>query len=585
MRRDPHQCSAVEAFAASPTVEDGANVCAGASYPCSTPVLQAIDSAVVRSLRPLLRRLALSRVGAVGLFAVALAVYAVQAIAWPLSAGRDGSTYLIYYAEMWHAHAVFPELMLLRTPVAPLLLGPLFQLGGSTLAEIGLGICFAASVVAISAAAASISGGLAVAAALVVLAYPSNGALFHEYSSDPVAALGIALLLLATVRVAQRPTMARFALLGALTVILVLVRPVNQVLLVLALLPLALPGSWRSRLLRVGAFAAASAVLLGAWASYNRLRYDDLTVARSGAAQIPLNRAFRVERIVSPDNGPVSRELGVLVRRHLLAEEPYRSYGITEEQFYASGSSRMYYDLLVLSDQVWGWHSDYAKLRRAGVEAVRSHPRLYVWAVGRTVWDELVTPYSKRSAQQPGTASGATRPAETIVVGGRRLPKPSDGEPIPGQRLFWLFSTPDGRIWMDWSDVAHPVARYRYASDRAQAEAVERQVAGWERDVPNRNGVASLSSRLNGISSTLPPALVWLLLGLPSLLLWRLPEVRALIAVTGASLLVIGVTALGEPTTLEFALPFQPIFILFGLTGMLSLARLLRAARPTSRRT
>src|SRR5687767_588832 len=157
---------------------------------------------------------------------------------------------------MWHAHAVFPELMLLRTPGAPLVLGPLFQLGGSALAEFGLGVCFAASVVAIAAAAASVSGRLAFAAALVVLAYPSNGALFHQYSSDPVAALGVSLLLLATIRVSVRPTVARFALLGALLVALVLVRPVNQVLLALALLPLALPGPWRSRLLRAGALGA-----------------------------------------------------------------------------------------------------------------------------------------------------------------------------------------------------------------------------------------------------------------------------------------------------------------------------------------
>jgi hypothetical protein len=522
------------------------------------------------------KRLAFSRTGAVALVGAALAVYAVQSVAWPLTSGRDGANYLSYYVQMWHGRAVYPELMLLRTPVAPVLLGPLFQLGGSALAEVGLGFYFAASVVAIAAAAAPIARSLAVAAALVILAYPSNGALFHQYSSDPVNALAFAVLLLAAVHVARRPTAARFALVGALIAVLVLVRPVNQALLVLVVLPLVLAGSWRSRLLGAAALFLSAGVLLVGWAAYNLLRYDDFTIARSGAAQIPLNRAFRVERIVSPDNGPVSRELAALVRRHLLAEDPYRSYGITEDQFFSSGSSRMYYDLLFVSNQAWGWHSDYRGLRTVGVEAVRAHPRAYARAVARTVWGELVEPYSLRSPQRSHPAADGTQPPETIVVHGRRLPKPTEGEPIPGRQL-WLLATPDNRIWTDWTDVSHPVVRFRYARDREKAAALERQVSRWQRDAPNRSGSDRLASALNTISSALPPALFWVLLGLPSLILWRRPEVRALAAVTGAALVVIVVTALGEPTTLEFALPFQPVFILFGLTGVLAIGRLLRS--------
>ena len=528
----------------------------------------ASPSSAGRSRLRHVRRRLLSPGGVVVLFAVALAVYGLESIAWPLSSGRDGFTYLQYYVEMWRTHTVHPELMLLRTPVAPLVFGPLFQLGGSELAEIGLGILFAASVVAIAAAAASIGRRLAVATALVVLAYPSNGALFHQISSDPVLAAGAALLALAALRVARRPSAVGFALLGVVVVVLVLVRPVNQVLLLLALLALAAPGTWRSRLLNAGAFLVTAVALLGCWAAYNDVRYGDFTVARTGPAQIPLNRAFRVERIVSPDNGPASRELGTLVRQRLLAREPYRSYGITEKRFYSSGSARMYYDLLVIADQAWGWSSDYAKLRRVGIEAVQAHPGLYVYGVANTLWSELVTPYSMRSAQPPAERRAAARTSETIVVHGRRLPTPLQGEPIPQQRLFWLDSTPDGRIRTDWSDVAHPVTRYRDPADRAGAEAVQRRLDDWSRDVPSRPGATWLSTGLNGISSKLPPMLVWLLLGLPSLLLWRLPQVRALIAVTAGAVLVIGVTALGEPTTLEFALPFQPLFILFGLTGV-----------------
>lgn len=517
------------------------------------------------------------------IFLAALGVYALESVAWPLAGGRDSGNYLGYYLEL--PRPVHPELMLVRTPVAPLLFGSLLDLGGSVLAEVGLGLLFAASVAAIAAVAASISRRLAIVSAIAVLAYPSTGALLHQVSSDSVTAVGAALLALASVRVAARPSTARFALLGVLVVVLVLVRPVNQVLLVLVLLPLLTPAaSLRLRLEGAGAFLLTAVGLLLLWSSFNYLRYDDFTVARTGAAQMPLARAFVAEGIVSPRNGPVSRGLGRLVRTYLLSQEPYRSYGITEEQFYKPGNRRMYFDLLYVSNQAWGWHSDYAKLRRVGIEAVKAHWRLYLRSVATTVVDELTIPYEMRSVRRPQPASGPAEPPPTIVVNGRRLPKPTEGEAIPGERLHWLLATPDNRIWTDWSDVANPVVRYRDPEDRATAEAMSRRLREWQRQLPNRDGVDAVSRALNGVNGKLPPMLFWLLAGLPAIMLWRLAEIRALLVVTAGVLLVVVVTALGQPTTLELSLPFQPLFVLFGLTGLVAVVRRLRERLPARRR-
>ena len=62
------------------------------------------------------------------------------------------------------------------------------------------------------------------------------------------------------------------------------------------------------------------------------------------------------------------------MQRDLLTEEPYRSYGIDLETFFARGSPRMHEDLISLSDRVWGWDSDYEVLGRAAREAVRDAP-------------------------------------------------------------------------------------------------------------------------------------------------------------------------------------------------------------------
>ena len=49
-------------------------------------------------------------------------------------------------------------------------------------------------------------------------------------------------------------------------------------------------------------------------------------------------------------------------------------------------------DVASLTDRAFGWDSDYAILRDAGVEAVRQHPRTYATGVARTVWRLLRTP-------------------------------------------------------------------------------------------------------------------------------------------------------------------------------------------------
>src|SRR5688572_6413177 len=108
-------------------------------------------SSATRAVTARLSGVAASRTGAAVLFAAALTVFGLQSIAWPLVGGRDAGHYLVYYVGIWNGGSVLPELMLLRTPVAPLLLGPLFHVGGSVLAEVGLAVYFAGSVVAVAA--------------------------------------------------------------------------------------------------------------------------------------------------------------------------------------------------------------------------------------------------------------------------------------------------------------------------------------------------------------------------------------------------------------------------------------------------
>ena len=265
--------------------------------------------------------------GVLLLIGLALFVWILQSIAWPVVAGRDLGTYLRYYAQMWDWDAVLPQAMLGRTPLTPLVTGFTLEVGGVAV-EVLMAALFVASVLSWTLAAAAFGRRAAALVAGILLLYPGYGALFHQFSSDALSGAGFSFWGLAAVRVSLRPSVLRFALLGVGVVALVLIRPGNQVFLAFGLTPLVLDGAWRIRLARSAAFLGAAVVLLTVWASHNAVRYDDFAVARGTNIAIPFFRAFTQERIVSPENGPASRRLGAAVEHELLPQEPYRSYGV-----------------------------------------------------------------------------------------------------------------------------------------------------------------------------------------------------------------------------------------------------------------
>ena len=178
------------------------------------------------------------------------------------------------------------------------------------------------------------------------------------------------------------PSTARFALVGLGVAVLALVRPGNAVLLAFAAFPFVISGPWRNRVRWAGAVALAAIVPLAAWSVHNGLRFDTWALARGGNAIVPFYRAFITDHIVSPANGEASRRLAAAMQRDLLTREPYRSYSVTLDELFAEGSFRVHEDLYILSDQVFGWDSDYSVLREAGVEAVRAHRDLCLGRAG-----------------------------------------------------------------------------------------------------------------------------------------------------------------------------------------------------------
>ena len=194
-----------------------------------------------------------TRRSAVALFIVALAVFAVQSIVLPAYPGRDMARYLQTYFQLGYHAPVYPAVLNTRGPLAALGVGVPLELGG-WVAEIWLALLYAFSIVAWGRVAFTFGPRAAIFTSGLLLVYPGYGILFHQLASDSLFAAAFAGWAVVLSRAIQRPSIKTFAFAGVAMGALVLVRPANQVLLVLAVLPLALRAPWRERLAWGAAF-------------------------------------------------------------------------------------------------------------------------------------------------------------------------------------------------------------------------------------------------------------------------------------------------------------------------------------------
>ncbi len=521
-----------------------------------------------------------TRRGGLVVVGAALVVWAVQALGWPTAPGRDLESYVAVYADFWSADAVFPWEMLSRTPVAPLVVGAILDLGSPLVVEAFAALLFAGSVLLHTRTALLFGPGPAVLVAVALLLYPGYGALFHELASEIVFAAGFAVWTAIAVRAALTPTAWRFAALGAATALIALTRPVNQAFLVVAILPLALAGSWRARVGRALAFVGVAVVLLGAWATTNLWRYDDLAVVRGGQASFPFFRAFAVDRIVDPSNGEASTGARrALVERELLPEEPYRSYGVDLETFFARGSPRLHEDLIVLSDRHYGWDSDYELLGRVARESVRAHPGTFARNVLGELWEELSQPLFAGRVDEPAAVSAA--PARSLAATAPALPEPTEGEVVPSEHQSAQLSTPDGSIREVWLSPTEHVLEFDDPAKRARWLANDGREAELFAAFPDRWSSPWLGLQMDRSSKLYPPLWSWLLVGVVAVAIrrpWRWWATLAPAAGALAMLLVTVMTVWAEPA---YAVPVAPAFVLLAAVGLLGERR--PGATSTSR--
>jgi hypothetical protein len=573
-----------------------------------------------------------TRSSAAALFAIALAVFAVQSAVLPAFPGRDLDRYIQAFVQLGYSTPIYPAVLATRGPLAVLGVGVPLELGGGA-AEAWLALLYAGSIVAWSAVALTFGKRPAVLTAVLLILYPGYGILFHELASDSLFAAAFAGWALLLTRSILRPSVKAFLVAGLGMGLLVLVRPANQVLIGFALLPLFLRGPWEKRLRWAAAFFVASAAVTQAWKEAYHLRYGDavplkpsgavlaaavlvspllfrapwrrrlavpvlaaavavvaikassvhnpLRYARS-AVQSPsgdvfLYRAFELDRIVSPDNGPASREMGRVVQRELLTKEPYRSYGITLHEFFSSGSDRVFGDLMSLAGSV--------DLPAVTGEAIRSHPGTFASSIARTMWDMTWARRVYAPMDNGGSEERAAKTRETsfIVTSGRRLPRPSEGQPIPASRVgpqLWTTGGQAREVWRSATEHSYVFDSPRDARRYAKFLREENRLAG---RIPTRSDDEALVHRLNQTSHVFPPPVLWLAVGVAALALRRPRRAAVALAPVVAGLLVIVATSLVAPAVAEYAAPVSPAFVLLAAVGLVGACPRGRPRLPSRR--
>jgi hypothetical protein len=512
------------------------------------------------------------RIALGGIAALAIVVWLLQAIAWPVSAGRNLNFYVLYYFEMWHRHPVLPALMLTIKPLPALVFGPLLQATGATGTAIACAVMYAGAVTAYTWIAATLFGRVTGAVTtIVLLAYPPFGALFHEPSGDALFALAFALWCVSLVRALARPSYRAFALQAIAIFLLVMTRSANQMLAVVALSPLLLTAlAWRRRVAYTATFAAAVLVGLLAVNAFDAARYGQFTASRTASANFPLYRLFAFDHLVEPSNGPATRELARAVQQDLLTRQPYKAYHVTVSQFFADASPRFWSDLVPLSDRYWGWNSNYRKLRAVSIEAIRAHPRAYAHDVFTTVREQFSDPVFTGAPLGRSPAPAHPAAAPTIRIDGRSLPQPSEGQPIPAANLDWTLSTPDQSVYTDWSSIASPVVRFRDPADARQFHRDSERERELLLKLGQSSGSASAARVLNRVERLFPPLWLWLLVGALGFALRRRAGTAAMVTLVGIAVAVVVGSAIGQPFTPPYRVPFDPVFLLFGVAGVLA---------------
>ena len=492
------------------------------------------------------------------IFVLSLLVYFVQSIAWPISPGRDFGTYLTYFVQIPDPidELGYPNLMLKRTPITPLLFGITGLLGGSILLELVASLCFATSVVLVFIIAGNWNRIAAYVSVVLILIYPPYGSIFHFFSSDALFATAFLGWFLLVIQAFKKPTILMFGLNGLYVFFMIMIRPVSQLFLLFILFPTLLSHlSFKEKVIRSGTFLCSSLVLILLYSSYNYIRYDHFVIVRSFHAQIPMVRLFRKMNLIKPENGLASQEMAKHIQNNLLSKEPYFSNQISIDTLFSSGSARMWMDLKYLCDEIYGRKSEYKHLFRMSMEAIQKYPWKFLKAV---LFDSLVIFKSHGFKPDASVSRLADNQNKELSIADyiekpkryirKRLSTNSENQPIP--IAFYELE-----MFEDTNSLK------KIINMRKKIDLVGILI-------PNRSGSPMLAKFFNQLTGLYPDILTLIIIGVLGLLFSTHYLKKVMIFVCVISIIGVVIPVAGQYIIYQFRIPFDPVFIILAVIGV-----------------
>ena len=486
-----------------------------------------------------------------------LAWYWLLALLFPLRAGRDMVTYFLWFRDVFAIEPEFPLLMLFRTPLTPLFFGTCFQIFNERGIEVILSLAYAASITAVFAVLREFSSLAAWALNVLVGVNVWLFWSFNAVGSETLQTVLLCLWFSCTFFAMGSGRVGAWLASAVLASLLVLNRPGNQTFLLCFLLPFFnVKVAIARRFVNAGVFLAVYLVSYLAMCSFNYFRYGEFCFARLGDAHLPFYRLFVQEHVISPENGPASRQLADFVESKILTNPVYVQHEITTDIFFRCSTQRMFNSLVyALQKEASGY--DFGLLRKAGMESIWRDPRgslLRFLEHLETVFDYRDKKAFKISNLRDLSRSFVRQREEVYArYAAKGLPLPNEGDLLPSTPLFVANETKSQGSWLPWQVDVKP----------------------WKVSAtPPYNAPGDF---LFNVSRKLIPNYCWFLFAAVGLLLARLagPVDLRIPLLTAIALLGLLATLFGS-VQWEFRYPFDPIFTAFALHGAYALLASLR---------
>ncbi len=465
---------------------------------------------------------------------------------FPLRAGRDMTTYFLYFRDMLQVEPEFPLLMLFRTPLTPLFYGACFEVLNVTAIEVIIAILYSGSITCVFAVIRQFSPlGAWIFDALVGI----NLWLFQWFNavgSETLQTVLLCLWFFVTFFFMQSAKVRIWIGLALIVFLLVLNRPGNQTFALCFLIPLFFVKSpLTRRLVLSGSFLTTYALAHLAFSSLNFLRYGEFCIAKFGNAHLPFYRLFVQEHVISPNNGPASSRLANFVGERVLTNPIYQQFEITLDVFFRCSTQRMF-NSMIYEFQKDGLADDFTILRDAGMESIRQDPQ---GSLLRYL-EHLIVVFDYGDPKRPkisnlrelGRAFERERTERYARYTEKGLPLPTEGDLIPSMPLF---AAREGRRQETWFGLQGAAQEWKLPAALSSRSTAETLHANSRRFIPNYYWFLFAALSLIFASLTGPVDL-------------RVPFLTAI------GLFTLLVTLFGS-VQWEFRYPFDPIFTGFAV--------------------